>query len=152
MRDHQAIEILIDAFFSVFDNHNGRLANFSLLHEICLPECQFIRTCGEVPEVQGLEDFIAPRKQLLESGDLVDFSEREEWGRTDLFGDMAHRHCVYSKSGMLNGEPYVGNGVKSIQMVRMPAGWRIASVLWDDERQGLIVPDPPDDLDDHFDD
>jgi hypothetical protein len=29
--------------------------------------------------------------------------------------------------------------MKTLQFVRMPEGWRISAVAWDDEREGLTV-------------
>jgi len=31
--------------------------------------------------------------------------------------------------------------VITTQFVRTPAGWRISAMAWDDEREGLAVPD-----------
>ena len=31
--------------------------------------------------------------------------------------------------------------MKTLQFVETPQGWRIASVAWDDEREGLAVPE-----------
>ena len=41
---------------------------------------------------------------------------------------------VYS----LSGQRFEAKGMKSIQLVNTEQGWRICSVVWDDERDGKI--------------
>jgi hypothetical protein len=56
-----------------------------------------------------------------------------------VFGDVAQHFCSYEKSGVQDGVPFTGRGMKTVQLVRMPEGWRISAVAWDDEREGLTV-------------
>ena len=88
----------------------------------------------------GLLEFIAPREKLLNSGSLVDFEEREIRETTRIFGDVAQRFSHYRKSGVLDGTPFETHGMKSLQFVRTQDGWRISSLIWDDEREGLEIP------------
>jgi hypothetical protein len=76
---------------------------------------------------------------MLTDGSLTDFREWEVAGRTDLFGDIAQHFCSYAKAGTLHGVPFTGRGMKTLQFVRTPAGWRISAVAWDDERDGLTI-------------
>jgi hypothetical protein len=62
---------------------------------------------------------------------LVDFAEWEESGHTDVFGDIAQHFCSYAKSGIRDGTPFTGRGMKTLQFVRMC--WLADSaVAWDD--------------------
>ena len=83
----------------------------------------------------------APRQALLTGGTLVDFHEWELSGRTELFGDIAHHWGSYAKAGTQDGVPFTGRGMKTLQLVRMPSGWRISAAAWDDEREGLALPE-----------
>ena len=87
-----------------------------------------------------VDGFIAPRRELLMSGTLTDFTEWRGSGRTDVFGDIAHWWGDYGKAGAQDGEAFTGRGMKSMQLVRMPDGWRISAAAWDDEREGLSIP------------
>lgn len=80
-----------------------------------------------------VEEFIEPREKLLSEGRLVEFSEWETSARTEVAGDIASRVGEYRKSGLLDGEPYEGAGVKTFQFVRTPEGWRIAAFSWYDQ-------------------
>jgi hypothetical protein len=92
------------------------------------------------PGVMDLDAFIAPRAQSVESGELTDFEEYEISGRTDVFGDVAHRLSVYGKRGTRNGDGFEARGVISTQFVLIDGDWRISAMAWDDEREGLPLP------------
>jgi hypothetical protein len=136
----RAIDSVVARFFAVFTNKNGKTPNLVELKSICLPHCMVVKTCGESPVVYDLSGFIAPRKKLLNDGELVEFSEEELWERTDIFGNIAQRFSVYEKSGVLLGDRFETKGMKSIQLINTKAGWKISSVAWDDERTGTSVP------------
>lgn len=104
-----------------------------------LPEAVIVRTCGGPPAVYGVDSFIAPRQELLSNGTLTDFREWEVSGRTEMFGDIAQHFCLYAKAGVQHGTPFTGRGMKTLQFVRTPAGWRISAAAWDDERDGLAI-------------
>jgi hypothetical protein len=140
VQDRQAIDALVRAFFAVFDNRGG-LFRSGTLHELCLPECVIVKAGPDGPAICGLEAFIAPRAALLTSGELTDFFEEEVEGRTDLFGGVAQRFCVYRKAGVLNCKAFRARGMKAFQFVKTQGGWRISAFAWEDERPGLAIPE-----------
>ena len=60
-------------------------------------------------------------------------------GRTEVFGDIAQHFGSYAKAGVQDGTPFTGRGMKTLQFVRTPDGWRISAAAWDDERDGLTI-------------
>jgi len=138
-----AIDQVVSTLFSSFNNRHGNLADLDRLSEIFLPNGVIVKTCGEPPTVFNLVDFVAPRELLLNGGDLKDFSEEEIWERTDIFGGVAQRFCLYKKSGVFAGEKFETRGMKSIQLVSTESGWKIVSLIWDDERSGVRIPALP---------
>jgi hypothetical protein len=138
-----AIDQVVSILFSSFDNRHGKTADLDSLSDIFLPNGVIVKTCGEPPTICNLADFIAPRESLLNGGELEDFSEEEIWERTDIFGSVAQRFCLYKKSGVLAGEKFETRGMKSIQLVNTESGWKIAALAWDDERSGVRVPALP---------
>ena len=134
MRD---ILALVRTFFAAFTSGEGVADRLADLRAVMLPTAVVVRTCGQSPVAYGVESFIAPREVLLSDGSLTGFSEQATHGRVDVFGDSAHWFGRYTKDGLLHGEPYPGAGMKSMQCVRTPDGWRISAAAWDDERPGL---------------
>ena len=128
---------LVDEFFAAFTSDADTDARLDRLPELFLPGAGIVRTCGPPATRYDVDGFIAPRRALLTGGSLVEFSEQATHGRLDIFGDIAAWFGGYVKQGLLDGQPYPGAGMKSIQFVRTESGWKIASAVWDDERAGL---------------
>jgi hypothetical protein len=138
--DQAEIAVVVRAFFAAFVSGPDCTARLEMLRELFLPEAVITRTCGLPLAVYDVDGFIAPRRALLTSGEIQDFREWEVSGRTQVFGDIAQRVCSYAKAGIQHGTPFSARGMKMLQFVRTPAGWRISAVGWDDERDGLVVP------------
>lgn len=137
--DRAAIAEIVRTFFAAFTSGPDSASRLDALREAFLPQAVIVRTCGGEPAVYDVEGFIAPRQALLTGGTLTDFSEWESAGRTEVFGDIAQHFCGYAKAGVQDGTPFTGRGMKTLQFVRMPAGWRISAAAWDDERPGLSI-------------
>jgi hypothetical protein len=138
-----AIDALATAFFALFSNKNGVRPDLTDLHKLFVPEGRIIKATGSSPEICTLQEFIEPRQAWLSGGILVDFEEWEESERTLIFGHIAHRISVYGKSGRLSGQWFSTRGLKSTQFIHTPQGWKMLSAVWDDEREGLSLPQAP---------
>ncbi len=69
------------------------------------------------------------------------FYEVEMERRIDLFGNMAHAWSVYEARRSPDDSDVERRGINSIQLFRDPdLGWRIVSMIWDNEREGVRVP------------
>jgi hypothetical protein len=139
--DHQAIDHVIRELFAAFGNRGGVRPALATLRRILLPEAVIVKNVGPDMEVYGLEGFIAPRERILTDGTLADFDESEEEARTDIHGNVAQRLSLYRKSGVLAGQPFTTRGLKTIQLVRTPDGWRVSALAWDDAREGFEPPE-----------
>jgi hypothetical protein len=106
--DLAAIADITRTFFAAFVSGPDSADRLEQLRQVLLPEAVIVRTCGDGPTVYGVDSFIAPRQALLAGGTLTGFSEWELAGRTDVFGDIAHRFCSYAKAGVQDGQPRRG--------------------------------------------
>lgn len=131
--DKDAIDELTAAFFDAFTNRNGDKPDVNRLYSLFLPGAVIVKNVGGAAEVYDLAAFIEPRREVLTNGSLVDFCEEEVSETTDIFENIAQRFSRYKKSWIATGQPRTGSGVKSIQFVRTPAGWKISALAWDDE-------------------
>lgn len=131
--DEAQIQALTDRFFKLFDNRAGAVPYLPSLPALCLPEVRFVQTGKGEPQLMDLMAFMQPRAALLSEGHLQDFAEWELEGRTQVFGNMAQRWLRCAKVGQLDGTTCAGQGCKSLQFVRTAQGWRISTVLWEDE-------------------
>lgn len=131
--DERSIDELVGRFFALFSNRGGALPALRAIYGLCIPQAVITKCTPSGPEVMSLDSFIAPRDVLLKGGTLVEFHEFETEHRTEIFGSIAQRSCVYEKAGALNGTPFRGRGRKLFQFVKTNDGWRIASVAWEDD-------------------
>ena len=129
----QEIDHIIHRFFSVFNNKEQSKQDWQTLYQICIPQTIIIKKTGIEETVYGLDDFIAPRRIILTDGTLTGFEEHETSEETLITGNLAQRHTRYSKSGYLNGAYFTAEGTKLLQLIRTAAGWKISSVLWEDD-------------------
>lgn len=131
-KDKDEINALIEKFFQAFTNKGSQLPDWSIVHQTCMPEVVIIKKVGLEQEIYSLESFIAPRKKLLSNGTLVDFEEWEVRGQSVVFGNIAQHKSDYCKKGVLNGKAFSQSGIKIFQLVKTNLGWRIASLIWED--------------------
>ena len=139
--DRAEIAAIVRTYFAAFTSGPGCEARMDALRELFLPQAVIVRTGGGEPAVYDVDGFIAPRQAILTDGTLEEFHEWELSGHTELFGDIAHHFCSYAKEGVQSGVPITGRGMKTLQLVRTAAGWKISGAAWDDEREGLSLDD-----------
>jgi hypothetical protein len=69
------------------------------------------------------------------------FYEHEIGSRIEIFGNMAHAWSAYEARIGADDDKPERRGVNSIQLYRDETGaWRIISMIWDNEREGLALP------------
>jgi len=135
------LKALIDEFFRAVSFDTGQTPAYARIRDLFIDDGKLIRNSGELPEISSVEEFIAARERAFGSGALTSFEEAEIADTTEVFGRVAHRLSTYTKRGTMHGEAIEGAGVISTQLIRTPAGWKISSMAWDDERPGLAIPD-----------
>lgn len=129
--DQEQLQQIVDTFFAAFTS--GSRDALDRLREAFVPGAVIVKTCGDLA-VYDVDGFLEPRAELLTNGTLTDFREWPLEGRFDVFGDIAHWWGAYGKEGVHRGVPTSGRGMKTMQFVRTPDGWRISAAAWDDER------------------
>lgn len=131
--DSQEINELIAAFYGIFDNRNSKTPEWEQFQNCCVPECLIVRKLAEKEDFYTCEDFMEPRKKLLSDGSLKEFYEYELFGETSVIGNIAQHKSRYHKNGILHEQPYSGEGNKCFQLIKTPKGWRICSIIWEDD-------------------
>lgn len=133
------IDALAKAFFELFTNRHGVTPRVSDIHDLFVPDGVIVKCSESGTEKMSLNEFIEPRRKILTDGTLLDFEVREESAQTFVFGRMASRVSIYRKSGHLRGASFEARGVKYFHFVQTSGGWRLSSVIWQDEHPGWKV-------------
>jgi hypothetical protein len=140
MTTEDELAALTAAFLDAVSFEPGERPDYAAIRGLFLAQGLLIKNTGE-PEIATVDEFIAPRQALVDSGALTEFEERELAYFNEVFGNVAHRMSTYSKRGVQGGVGFAARGVISTQFVFTPNGWRMSAMAWDDERPGLVLPD-----------
>ena len=127
------INSLTTQFFKLFDNTDHKIPDWTVARKICIPEIIIIKKTGLTEVVYNLTSFIEPRRTILSNGTLTDFQEQELQEETQIIGHIAHRRSMYQKSGNLSGKSFVETGTKLFQFIKTKNGWKISSLVWEDD-------------------
>ena len=131
--DQFLINQLTKSFFKLFSNVNGGAVKLDEIFSLCLPETLLIKKSGLNQEVYNLQAFIEPRQKILTDGTLTSFEEKEIAEETKIAGKIAQRFSRYEKRGFFCGKDFDQKGNKLFQFVKTLEGWKISSVVWEDE-------------------
>ena len=139
MTTEDELAALTAAFLAAVTFTPGERPAYGTIRDLFIPQGVLIKNVGE-PEITTVDEFIAPRQALVDSGALTEFEERELAHITEVFGNVAHRMSTYAKSGVQDGVRFEARGVISTQFIFTPSGWRMSAMAWDDERPGVALP------------
>lgn len=137
----RAIDALTAAFFKAVSFEQGGKPSYQDLRAIFIERGLLIKNVSGAPEVATVDEFIAPRQRMVDTGEMLRFEEVETAHITEIFGNVAQRFSTYRKRGLIGGAEVVGQGVISIQFVLSGGEWKMSAMAWDDERPGLSIPD-----------
>ena len=143
MDDREAIGAVVDEMYAMISGPRGP-RDWSRQANCFHPEARQIRTWVEpggrpAMTIMGLDDYARDTAPYFAGHD---FFEVEIGRRIDLFGNIAQVWSAYEARRSLDeAEPERG-GINSIQLFRDPErGWRIVSMIWYNEREGVKIPD-----------
>jgi hypothetical protein len=132
--DKLEIDSLTKLFFGIFTNINRQQPDWTIINNICIPETVMIKKSDTAEVVYNLQSFIEPRRKILSDGTLTNFEESEIKEETKIIGSIAQRFSKYQKSGYLNGEYFKEYGNKFFQFIKTTDGWKINSLIWEDDK------------------
>jgi hypothetical protein len=133
--DKIEIDYLTKQFFNLFDNTDHKIPDWTIAEKICIPEIIIIKKTGLTEVLYNLTSFIEPRKAILSDGTLTNFQERELQEETQIIRHIAQRRSMYQKSGNLSGKSFIETGTKLLQFIKTKHGWRINSLVWEDDKE-----------------
>ena len=137
----EQLALLIDEFYAIISGPAGP-RDWSRERAILHPQARLMRTGADESgrpwiRVMSLDEYIADTAPFFAAGD---FHEIEVARRVDRFGNWAHVRSVYEARRSPGDPELLKRGVNSIQLFHDGERWRVVSVLWDNEREGVEVP------------
>lgn len=139
--DPTSIAAVVDAMYAMVSGPAGP-RDWSQQKRVFHPDARQMRT-GVNPDgkpwikIMSLDDYVADTKAFFEAND---FFEIEVARRIHEFGNIAHAWSIYEARRTPDDTKPERRGINSIQLHRDDRGhWRIMSMIWDNEREGLVV-------------
>lgn len=144
------IEHLVSALYDVISGPAGKPRDWDRFRSLFLPDGRLavIRTDASAQENQA-----APKSDaVFRTPDLYaerndpyfkthGFFERSIANRVEDFGNLAHVWSTYESRHAVTDPAPFARGINSIQIVHAQGRFWIASIIWDDERPGLSLPE-----------
>jgi hypothetical protein len=116
------LKVLTDEFFRAVSFDKGQTPAYPRIRELFIDEGRLIKSSSEPPEISSVDEFIASRQAMFDSGALTSFEEVETAETTEVFGNIAHRLSTYEKRGTMHEGAIEGAGIISTQFIRTPTG------------------------------
>jgi len=136
MSEEEQIGAVVDEMYAMISGPAGP-RDWSRQRNSFLPEARQVRTFVDErgrPEckMMGLDEYAQNTSACFAENA---FYEIETARRIDVFGNMAHVWSNYEARTSLDDAKPERRGINSIQLFRHPdEGWKIISMIWDNER------------------
>ena len=148
--DVDSVDHLVAALYNVISGPAGQPRDWDRFRSLFLPD-------GRLGAIRA--DAAATADQPARRSDIVfrtpegyverddpyfkthGFFERSIANRVEEFGNLAHVWSTYESRHAADDAKPFSRGVNSIQIVHAQGRYWLASVLWDDERPGVTLPE-----------
>ncbi|HVG26701.1 MAG TPA: hypothetical protein VM865_03765 [Acidobacteriaceae bacterium] len=147
--DVQTIDGLMAALYDVISGPAGKPRDWDRFRSLFLPDGRLgvIRPQREAANGQPARPadavFLTPQDYIDRDDPFFKangFFERGIANRVEEFGNLVSVWSTY-ESRHAASEPPFTRGINSLQLVHAEGRFWIASILWDDERSGVILPE-----------
>ncbi len=143
MTDEEKIGAAVDEMYAMISGPKGP-RDWSRQAQSFHPEARQIRTWvdGEgrpAMKMMSVDDYARDTAPYFAANP---FYEVEIGRRIDRFGNIAQVWSAYEARAALDDAEPERRGINSIQLFNDPDhGWRIVSMIWDNEREGVKLPE-----------
>jgi len=140
--ESMSLDEVIAALYDSFRFEPGERPDWQRQAELLAPGARLVRINDDGVFELDRQSFRENLENLIDSGAMPSFWERELWRETHELGDFAHVLSVYETRRRRGGE-IVNRGVKSIQLFFRDGRWWISAMLWRREGENVRIADRP---------
>jgi len=134
------IDHLTKRFYESICFSSERFPNIDSLQELFYGDGKLINGNFENPLEFTLGTYIQAVMRQIEAGNATFFSQQEIADTTEVFGNTANRVSVYEYSFSIQKDLPWKRGINYIQYIFSDGKWKIVSMLWNDEKESLKIP------------
>ncbi len=148
--DAESVDALIAALYDVISGPAGKPRDWDRFRSLFLPDGRLGVIRHAAPAADGRpahpDDvvFLTPQDYIDRDAPFFKtegFFERGIANRVEEFGNLVSVWSTYeSRHSADDPKPFV-RGINSLQIVKAQGRYWVASIIWDDERSGLTLPE-----------
>ena len=148
--DVDSVDHLVESLYHVISGPAGAPRDWQRFRSLFLPDGRLGVVIAEsaatvdAPGSKGDVRFASPAEYVARNSPYFQthgFFERSIANRVEEFGNLSEVWSTYESRHARSDSHAFARGINSIQIVHAQGRFWIASVLWDDERPGLTMPD-----------
>jgi hypothetical protein len=136
--DDANIHATVLAVYNVISGPAGR-RDWDRFKDLFAPGARMISVRNGAANVMTPDDYINKAKPYF---DQNGFFERPSANRTVRFRDIAHVFSTYESRHNANDATPFARGINSFQLVRIGEGWKVLTILWQEEDAAHPIPAP----------
>jgi hypothetical protein len=148
--DVDTVDHLVASLYDVISGPAGQQRDWARFRSLFLPDGRLgvVRpetpATNDAPARKGDAVFLTPDMYVQRDDPYFKthgFFERSIANRVEEFGNLVHVWSTYeSRHAKEDAQPFT-RGINSLQIVHAQGRYWIASILWDEERQGSTLPE-----------
>ncbi len=135
------IDHLTQKFYESICFSQEKYPNIDQLQELFYGDGKLVNGNFDNPLEFTVQSYIQAIMHQIEEGNAEFYSIQEIADVTEVFGNTAHRVSVYEHASISNAPQPWKRGVNYIQFIFSDGAWKIISMLWNDEKEGLKIPE-----------
>jgi hypothetical protein len=144
------VDHLVSSLYEVISGTAGKPRDWDRFRSLFLPDGRLGVTRPEIPGTKdaaarkGDAVFLTPDMYVQRDDPyfkMHGFFERSIANRVEEFGNLIHVWSTYESRHAAHDNKAFARGINSIQIVHAQGRYWIASILWDEERSGLVLPE-----------
>jgi hypothetical protein len=148
--DVDTVDHLVASLYDVISGAAGKPRDWGRFRSLFLPDGRLgvVRpenaATKDAPAQTGDAIFLTPDMYVQRDDPYFKahgFFERSIANRVEVFGNLVHVWSTYESRNAVQDSQPLARGINSIQIVHAQGRFWIASVLWDEERPGLTLPE-----------
>lgn len=141
MAAREEISSIITELYSIISGPAGHQPDWKREAELFLPTAYMMRTSVDkdgVPQAERIHVSEYPQN-FTKAMAGRSFYELEVHNIIEVFGNIAHAFSTYEAWEDAEQTRFIKRGINSIQFFNDGRAWKIVSMIWDDERPGLVM-------------
>jgi hypothetical protein len=148
--DVDTVEHLVSSLYDVISGPAGKARDWDRFRSLFLPEGRLGVIRADAPATadqpaRKSDAVLLTPDMYVERDDpyfkTQGFFERSIANRVEEFGNLVHVWSTYESRHAADDSKPFARGINSIQIVHAQGRYWVASIMWDDERPGLTLPE-----------